>query len=1471
MRLRRLEAGERNRDFPTTTVGHSPSDRRLLAFNALGGRSPDSETATRRSDQLVIGLGRTSSLRPGIGEGMRHPKKLSMFSKAFPRSGYHPLSNKHYSMKPHQQPRSPGDQSTRLQRGNRLRAGLLSAALFAGSLAPTHALNIVVNFDAGLSDAPTYDPAGTDLIAIMEAAAETWESIILDAGTVTIDFYYETGTGGLANASLITTDAGGRPLTGRIRFDTDVSTGLLPNRTWFFDDTPKTDEHWDMISKTYRDLDPAEQAARFNPSDIPPDELEVSYRGELKPTAPAEAQGNFDIYTSALHEIGHVLGMAGVYADPADTEIETQAVFTGGNDFAALLRTDPSDGSIELGHFAWTNSDNNPLMCGSCAETDARRLPTAQDIICVASRGGWNTIDLPRVDFFGATDADFNFSDNWIGDRIPNSNNRVFCRHADRIKLIGDATVKTLFIGSGTTFETEGHDFTTTSDTDLEDDQLGAGLTRPFLVVEQGSLYETSDLHIRHDGLVEVQDDSDIMVNDDLLNEGTLRGYGTVEVTDNFLNNGGLIKPRFDALLTITGTDGKINLDGQSPEEGTVECTQGNLEVLSTLADPFGSDMLIGAGYFASFPRGWTLGINGVLTLDGGPTLDDADRAILKGEGVYEGTIEVDEECLIISDRAVFDPIDGLYYLPTHTFADGVEVNLPDAGDRLALKGSTIESGAVFTGSGIVVNGEGGQMDLLDGANLGVKLTNGGNELRFNGAGTIGNATVDRMNFLEIGTVRFDINDQPDTGEFDHLEAVNDVTIRGTLEVDFSNHPLPPIGTRWRIIDGTSVSGIFTEVDIIGLSFLRTAHVEYFPNGVDVVIDGPLLRPELITWIPREFEAGTTFDIPFLQGQRGIFRIFSSNPEILAIDSRTAHRDLGEGTDSVTFTPRAEGQVTLLLETLNEKGELEISELEVKVKGGRRCDVQAQLLDPIGQMDDGLGHSSAIFGNIAISGAPFADPGGRADAGKAVIWERQAGGWVTAANIAPAFLQPGDRTGAAVELINSLAMIGMPGRGADVGQVQILGRSPAGVWGPLALLSPPANQPGLDFGSSIIAAGNLIFVGAPGDNMNGADAGAVYVFQRNGLASWTGHSVIRASNGAANDRFGSEIAVGHQQIVIGAPGQSNGAGAVYRFTNVGGSLTEQDIFTLSTGAPGDRFGRSLAVGPGPTIMAGAPFHDSTAGPSDCGAVAVFEEVAGAWTETGLVTPSSPAAGDRFGWDLAISDCGFIASAPWRDEVSPDAGSMHRIGHDGTDWIAGIGRVPPDVRPNDRHGYSLDGHERCYASGSRLDDDQAQDAGAVYVWCEGAGRNGNIFDPQGGNGDPQGGPNNPQAWLEQQFPNGVPEGDLSKDDDGDGRSRLWEYIQGTAADQRDFAPLRFTRDQDGRRQLKMSFDPEAAKRYRIILETSNDGRFWRTSREIEPEAESILTQNENITALLARGVRQEFYRVRIDGFRTEGLK
>jgi hypothetical protein len=38
------------------------------------------------------------------------------------------------------------------------------------------------------------------------------------------------------------------------------------------------------------------------------------------------------------------------------------------------------------------------------------------------------------------------------------------------------------------------------------------------------------------------------------------------------------------------------------------------------------------------------------------------------------------------------------------------------------------------------------------------------------------------------------------------------------------------------------VDGVFSSVTFIGLSALRTASVEYFPDGVDVVIGG-LRRP----------------------------------------------------------------------------------------------------------------------------------------------------------------------------------------------------------------------------------------------------------------------------------------------------------------------------------------------------------------------------------------------------------------------------------------------------------------------------------------------------------------------------------------------------------------------------------------------------------------------------------------------------
>ncbi|MCP4284847.1 MAG: hypothetical protein GY792_10400, partial [Gammaproteobacteria bacterium] len=125
------------------------------------------------------------------------------------------------------------------------------------------------------------------------------------------------------------------------------------------------------------------------------------------------------------------------------------------------------------------------------------------------------------------------------------------------------------------------------------------------------------------------------------------------------------------------------------------------------------------------------------------------------------------------------------------------------------------------------------------------------------------------------------------------------------------------------------------------------------------------------------------------------------------------------------------------------------------------------------------------------------------------------------------------------------------------------------------------------FGSSVALSGDTLVVGANGVDVSGnSDQGAVYVFRRNKTDpnKWEQASGrLVASGGAANEYFGTSVALAGDTLVVGAPGVKNGnnQGAVYVFRRnktdpnkweqVSGRLVASD------GTIGDQFGTSVAL------------------------------------------------------------------------------------------------------------------------------------------------------------------------------------------------------------------------------------------------------------------------------------------------------
>lgn len=158
---------------------------------------------------------------------------------------------------------------------------------------------------------------------------------------------------------------------------------------------------------------------------------------------------------------------------------------------------------------------------------------------------------------------------------------------------------------------------------------------------------------------------------------------------------------------------------------------------------------------------------------------------------------------------------------------------------------------------------------------------------------------------------------------------------------------------------------------------------------------------------------------------------------------------------------------------------------------------------------------------------------------------------------------------------------------------------------------------------SLSGDGNTIAVGARFENsdasgINGNQnnegrfgSGAVYVFVRSGV-DWSQQAYIKASNPGIFDFFGYSVSLSNSgdTLAVGAPEESSGAtgiggdesdnsvfdsGAVYVFTRVGNSWSQQEYIKASNTEANDKFGSALALsGDGSTLVVSAPEEDSSA-------------------------------------------------------------------------------------------------------------------------------------------------------------------------------------------------------------------------------------------------------------------------------------
>ncbi len=220
---------------------------------------------------------------------------------------------------------------------------------------------------------------------------------------------------------------------------------------------------------------------------------------------------------------------------------------------------------------------------------------------------------------------------------------------------------------------------------------------------------------------------------------------------------------------------------------------------------------------------------------------------------------------------------------------------------------------------------------------------------------------------------------------------------------------------------------------------------------------------------------------------------------------------------------------------------------------------------------------------------------------------------------------------------------------------------------------------------------------------------------------------LTASDAAAEDQFGSAVAVDADTIVIGAPlvnsGTSQDTGAVYVFVRdpETGDFTElQRLIGVDTTA-NDKFGSAVDVD-GNTIVVGAP-EDDSATLTDSGSVYVFvrDPSTGNFTQQQKLESADAAAQDFFGSSVYIEGNTLVVGAPRKnDGTSTAAGAAYVFTRDpdnATDpWSEQQKLMADDASAEDEFGRSVTLNGSTLVVGAPLDNlGTVFDAGSLYVF------------------------------------------------------------------------------------------------------------------------------------------------------------
>jgi len=305
---------------------------------------------------------------------------------------------------------------------------------------------------------------------------------------------------------------------------------------------------------------------------------------------------------------------------------------------------------------------------------------------------------------------------------------------------------------------------------------------------------------------------------------------------------------------------------------------------------------------------------------------------------------------------------------------------------------------------------------------------------------------------------------------------------------------------------------------------------------------------------------------------------------------------------------------------------------------------EAKLTASDGEQVDRFGHDVSISGDLALIGAYWDDGDSLFHSGSAYVfrYDSFSESWIEEAKLTASDGEVEGRFGHAVSLSVDLAIIGSSGDDNNTGSAYVFRYdSISESWIQEAKLTASDGEADDRFGSAVFLSGETALIGAWADYNA---RGSVYVFRYDSMSeSWTEEAKLTASDAATYDRFGYAVSLSGDLALVGAYGDDSNTGSAYvfRYDSLSETWTQEAKLTASDGEANDYFGQAVSLS-GDLALIGAYGDDDHTGSAY---VFRYDSISESWIEEVKLTASDGEVPDDFGTSLSlVGDLALIGAA-----------------------------------------------------------------------------------------------------------------------------------------------------------------------------------------------------------------------------------